>query len=178
MLEAPREFETERLLLRQLREEDLDAYAGFMADPIVMEHMGGVSSRADAWRHIAVILGHWQLRGFGMYAVCEKGSGRFVGRIGPNFPESWPDREIGWLLGREFWGKGYASEAAAAMRDMVFETLGWNRLVSLIAPGNVGSEKVAERIGESLTDEIFWVRGQFETRVFALKRSAWERSRA
>ena len=108
-------LETERLVLRPFREADLDAYADLCADPMVMKFLnaaGAPISRADAWRQMAMYLGHWELRGFGTWAVVERVTGEFVGRVGLHYPEGWPDRELGWTIARKFWGKGYASEAA------------------------------------------------------------------
>ncbi len=141
---------TERLTLRPFREADLDAYAAMCADPEVMRFLnatGASLSRADAWRQMSMYLGHWELRGYGTWAVEERGSGDFVGRVGLHFPEGWPDRELGWTVARKFWGRGYASEAARAAIAHAFGTLGWPHLVSLIHPDNHRSARLAERLG-------------------------------
>ena len=156
-VEIPR-LETPRLILRALDPGDFEAFAAMMADPDVARYLtldGKPQDRADAWRSFAFIAGHWQMRGFGMWAVEEKTTGRFVGRIGPNYPEGWPDREIGWTIAREFWGKGYASEAARAAMDYAFDTLGWRRAISLIHPDNARSVAVAQRLGERRLPETF-----------------------
>lgn len=143
-------LETDRLTLRLLRESDLDAYAAMSADPEVMRFLsagGGLLTRADAWRQMATYLGHWALRGYGTWAVEERATGAFVGRIGFHYPEGWPDRELGWTIARPFWGKGYASEAARAAIGHAFGTLGWSHVVSLIHPDNHRSERLAERLG-------------------------------
>ena len=89
---------THRLILRMFRESDLDAYAAMWRDPDVMRFVGDgyPLSRAEAWRNIALILGHWQLRGFGLWAVEERTTGILVGRVGCWRPEGWPGMEIGW----------------------------------------------------------------------------------
>lgn len=146
-------LETEHLILRPFRDADTDAYAAMGADPEVMEFLsadGGLLSRADAWRQMSMFLGHWALRGFGTWAVEEKASGEFVGRIGLHYPEGWPDRELGWTIARKFWGKGYATEGARASMDHAFVALGWTHLVSLIHPSNHRSARVAERLGQRL----------------------------
>ena len=148
------ELETERLLLRQFRESDLDAYHAFCSDEEVMRFLGPTLNRADAWRSMATVLGHWKLRGYGMWAVAEKSSGALVGRIGPWKPEGWPELEIGWTLARQFWGHGYATEAAKASRDYAFRELGATHVISLIDRRNVASIRVAERIGETFEREI------------------------
>lgn len=143
-------LETERLLLRPFRPADIDPYAEMCADSEVMEFLnatGSPISRADAWRQLAMYLGHWELRGFGTWAVEERGTGAFVGRVGLHFPEGWPDRELGWTIARKFWGRGYASEAARAAIAHAFGTLGWTHLVSLIHPNNHRSARLAERLG-------------------------------
>ncbi len=136
---------TERLTLRGWREEDLDAYAAIAADPEVMRFMGGPLDRADTWRQIAVFVGHWQLRGHGLWVV--ERDGELIGRVGLIRPEGWPGLEVGWLLGRDAWGHGYATEAARAAADYAWRKLGAQELISLIAPDNVPSQRVAERLG-------------------------------
>ena len=143
-------LETERLVLRPFRQADIDAYAELCADPMVMKFLnatGSPISRADAWRQMAMYLGHWELRGFGTWAVVERATEEFVGRVGLHYPEGWPDRELGWTIASKFWGKGYASEAARAAIGHAFGTLGWTHLVSLIHPDNHRSARLAERLG-------------------------------
>lgn len=147
------ELETERLVLRGLQEGDFEPYAKFSADPEVMRYlgvgplMGKPMNRIDAWRSLAMMLGHWQLRGYGMWAVVEKASGLFVGRVGLHNPEGWPGPEVGWTLGREYWGRGYASEAGRAAMQYAFDTLDLPHILSVIHPDNHNSIRVAERLG-------------------------------
>ncbi len=143
-------IETGRLLLRPFHGDDADAYAEMCGDPIVMRYLsetGAVLSREDAWRQMAMFAGHWVLRGFGMWALEERVSHQFVGRAGLHFPEGWPDRELGWALRREWWGRGFATEAARAAATYAFETLGWSHVISLIHPDNERSIRVAQRLG-------------------------------
>ncbi len=144
------ELRTRRLLLRPFRAEDVDAYAAMCADPEVMRYLSAAGqplSRAEAWRQMAMFSGHWQLRGFGTWVVEEADGGTFVGRVGLHYPEGFPDRELGWAICRRFWGRGLASEAARAVADHAFRTLGWDHVISLILPGNARSIKLAERLG-------------------------------
>ena len=149
-------LETERLRLRMFRESDLEAYARMCADPEVMRHLGDgkTLSRADAWRQMAGILGHWHLRGYGLWAVEERATGMLVGRIGHINPEGWPGFELGWMLGREHWGKGYATEGARAALDHAFVALDRAHVISLIRPDNRASVRVAERLGERLEGRV------------------------
>lgn len=144
------ELESERLRLRAFRDDDLDAFHGIVADAEVMRFMGGPRSRARAWADMAWSLGHWQLRGYGFWAVEEKASGALIGRIGLLNPEGWPGLEVGWLLGRAFWGRGYATEGGRAALAFAFEHLGVPEVISLIDPDNGASVCVAERLGEEL----------------------------
>jgi RimJ/RimL family protein N-acetyltransferase len=145
-------LETERLTLRMLREADLDAYAAMLADAEVMRHIGDGKpmSRPDAWRSMATMLGHWQLRGCGLLAAVERAGGELVGRIGFWNPEGWPGFEVGWMLRREHWGRGYATEGARAALKYAFTELQQPRIISVIRPENVRSVRVAERLGERL----------------------------
>ena len=167
------ELETARLRLRHFRAADLDPYAALCADPEVMRYVGdrSVLSREDAWRQMAMLAGHWHLRGFGMWAVEERTTGAFVGRVGLYYPEGWPDREVAWALARPFWGRGYATEAARAALGEAFGRLGWARVISLIDPANTRSVRLAERLGERLEGEAT-IRGH-RVAVYALPRSAW-----
>jgi RimJ/RimL family protein N-acetyltransferase len=145
------ELETERLVLRMWREEDFEAYAGICADQEVMRYLGGKPfTRLEAWRHMAFLVGHWQLRGYGHWAVEEKASRGLIGRIGFLNPEGWPGFEIGWTLGRGHWGRGYAIEGARRALDYAFTELDQDHVISLIHPDNKGSIRVAERLGEKV----------------------------
>jgi RimJ/RimL family protein N-acetyltransferase len=138
-----------RLLLRMFRESDLDAYAAMCGDPEVMRYLGDgyPLTRAEAWRNMALVLGHWQLRGYGLWAVEERDTGVLAGRVGCWQPEGWPGMEIGWALRREFWGRGYATEAAQTVLADAFSRLDQPRLISLISPENAASIAVALRLG-------------------------------
>ena len=148
--------ETPRLLLRMLTASDFDAYAAMHADEEVTRFTARAAlSREEAFRHMAMLLGHWQLRGYGFWAVEEKATGAFVGRVGFHNPEGWPGFELGWSLAREHWGKGFASEAASAALEHAFTVMNRDHVISLIDPANVRSIAVAERLGESLEGETF-----------------------
>jgi RimJ/RimL family protein N-acetyltransferase len=144
-------LETERLLLRWLREDDFDEYAKMCRDPEVMRFLGGVLlTDIEVWRQMATIMGHWYFRGYGIWAVEEKSTGKLVGRVGCLYPIGWPAFEVGWTLARDSWGKGYATEAAQRALAYAFTELDRDHVISLIAPENVASIRVAERLGEKV----------------------------
>ena len=95
-------------------------------------------------------MGHWQMRGYGHWAVEEKASGRMIGRIGFLNPEGWPGFEIGWTLASHAWGKGYATEGGKRALAYAFKELDQRHVISLIHPDNKPSMRVAERLGEKL----------------------------
>jgi RimJ/RimL family protein N-acetyltransferase len=142
-------LETRRLLLRPFRESDLDAYARICSDGDVMRHIGAGNplSREEAWRSMAFILGHWQLRGYGLWAAEDKESGELIGRIGLHNPEGWPALEVGWLIERARWGEGLAPEGATAAIQFAFGQLGVSHISSMIRPLNQASIRVAEKLG-------------------------------
>lgn len=153
---APNVIETARLRLRPFRESDWDAYAAMCADGVVMRHLGtgATLTRDETWRAIAGMLGHWQLRGYGMWAIEAKDSPGLLGRAGFIDPPGWPGFELGWVLARGHWGRGYATEAARAALACAFATLRRARVIHLIRPGNAASIRVAERIGARRVDEV------------------------
>ena len=140
---------TDRLLLRDFRPADFESYAEMMADPDVSRHLmdGRPLSRAEAWRQLAMFIGHWTLRGYGLWAVEERATGQFIGRIGCLEPEGFPAFEIAYTLTRSAWGHGYAREGAAAALQYARETLGRTRIASIIRPANTASIRVAESLG-------------------------------
>jgi RimJ/RimL family protein N-acetyltransferase len=166
-------LKTERLLLRMIREEDFEEYAALVADPEVARHLGEGKPlpRADAWRQMAFVLGHWQLRGYGLWAVEEAATGRLVGRVGFLDPEGWPGFELAWTLAREFWGRGYATEAARRALAYAFEELGRDHVISLIRPANAPSVRVAERLGERLEGRVELFGS--EALVYGITRADW-----
>ena len=175
-------LETERLVLRPFALADADAYALICADPEVMRWVrdGQPLTRAAAWRSIATYLGHWQLRGYGFWALEEKATGRLVGRAGLWNPEGWPGIEVGWLLARDVWGRGYATEAARAALDFAFDRLDAAHVVSVIHPENARSIRVAERLGERC-ERTMVVEGdggrRFDVVVYGVAREAWRAAR-
>ena len=147
------ELVTERLELRRWRADDLDDYAPIVADPEVSHYLGAAVDRVTAWRQIAIFIGHRELRGWTSSAVVERDTGRLIGRGGLWQPEGWPGLEVGWILARAVWGRGYATELGAAVRDLAFGVLGVPHLISVIHRDNAASIRVAEKIGSRLEGE-------------------------
>lgn len=150
---APAELRTERLVLRQWRDEDRDVWAAMNADPRVMEHFPSALDRATADdfvdRHRARLDEH----GWGLWAVEVPGVAPFIGFIGlngPGFdvPGHGPDcLEVGWRLAARHWGQGYAPEGAQATLDFAWVELGRDEVVSFTAVGNANSRRVMEKLG-------------------------------
>ncbi|MBT8039821.1 MAG: GNAT family N-acetyltransferase [Xanthomonadales bacterium] len=165
-------IETERLVLREIDpERDFEAWAEAMADEQTVRYLGTPPmSRAQAWRSMAVAIGHWRIRGFGFFSLEKKDSGEWIGRVGPWYPEGWPAPEVGWTISPRHLRQGYATEAARASLRYAFDTLGWSEVIHCILPGNRASIGVAEKIGSTLryvaeglpavTDEEVLVYGQ------------------
>jgi RimJ/RimL family protein N-acetyltransferase len=142
---------TERLLLRDWTDADAEPFARLNADPRVMEFFAARLDRAQSDAFLAHIRHGIAKRGYGLFATEVKASASFIGFVGlapVDFAAAFaPATEIGWRLARESWGQGYASEAAAAVRDYAFTDLGLAELVSFTAEWNQPSRRVMERIG-------------------------------
>ncbi|HWB23066.1 MAG TPA: GNAT family N-acetyltransferase [Gaiellaceae bacterium] len=161
-------LETERLTLTPIDESSLDAFAVFMADPEVMRFIGGETlDRNEVEIRLGMMRERFERDGFGHFVLTRKADGRIVGRAGllvwtvPEWTittraEAQGDYEIelGWTLGREFWGHGYATEAARAIQEFAFGELGLDRLISLIDPENVASVAVARRLGMEIEGAV------------------------
>jgi RimJ/RimL family protein N-acetyltransferase len=151
-------LETPRLILRGWRPEDFEPYAAMLAEPETVRFItrkGEPLSRREVWSEMAFLIGHWQMLGHGMFVVEERATGAFLGRIGPLAPEGWPGFEIAWGLNAAARGRGFAEEAARAAIDWSFETFPLDRIVSIIHPLNLPSQRLAERVGERRTAELF-----------------------
>ena len=149
-------MQTDRLLLRQWRESDLDAYARMVADPEVMRYLadGVPVDRFGAWRQLAAFIGHGVLRGYTHWAIELRASGEFIGRAGPWRPDGWPALEIGWAIAPQHQGRGYATEAGGVAQHVAWTSLKPDRLVSLVRPANAPSAAVARKLGGVLSETI------------------------
>ena len=150
-------LETENLILRPFKDEDVDDYFGVLDSPEVRRwlHIPESLDRSEAWQQMAWFVGQWELRGTGHWALEEKKSGQFVGRAGLHRPErhDWPGVEVGWLLHPDYWGRGYATEAGAVAVRYGFEDLQVDKLFSCILPENHRSQAVAKRLGFEFLEE-------------------------
>ncbi|MCW5251375.1 GNAT family N-acetyltransferase [Streptomyces sp. SHP 1-2] len=139
-------IETERLSLRPLRTDDVDAFVALHADERVSRFVGAYS-RERALERLADVERQWAQRGHGLCAVELRSGGEFIGRTGLNHWAEFDEVELGWTLKPGAWGHGYATEAARACLDWGFATLDTDRFTSMIRPGNTASLRVAERLG-------------------------------
>lgn len=141
---------TARLTLRQPAPLDEAAVVAFYMSER-SQYAGGFVPRFRACSNFFALLGHWQCRGFGLWAVTETGrDDAIIGLVGPYYPDGWPETECGWLMFDGHEGKGYAFEAAQAALQDCRTRLGWTDIVHYIAPPNRRSIALAERLGARL----------------------------
>ena len=158
----PRRLETDRLLLRTFVNDDWRALHEHFADPECTRYtFRRALTEAASWRAMASMAGHWDLRGYGPYAVEEKATGTVLGTVGPWYPLEWPEPEIKWALARRHQGKGYASEAVRAVQRMAHECLPDLALISLIDRQNAPSIRLALAVGATLERELEFAGGPF-----------------
>ena len=147
-------IETERLLLREWRDSDLEPFFALNADPEVMAHFPAVLSREESDETLTRIRNHFEKHGFGLWAVEATGkegaSAGFIGFVGlmvPTFEASFtPCVEVGWRLARAHWNRGYATEGAEAALRVGFEGFDLSEIVSMTTSANVRSRRVMERL--------------------------------
>jgi len=144
-------IETKRLLLRRWRDSDIEPFAALNADQIAMRFMPGTMTADETRAMVGRIHEHFDAHGFGLWAVEVPGVAPFIGFVGlqrPTFDAHFtPCVEIGWRLAPAHWGKGYATEAAAAALRYGFEHLNLDQIVSFTVAANNPSWSVMERIG-------------------------------
>jgi RimJ/RimL family protein N-acetyltransferase len=159
---APR-LETERLILREFRADDLDAHAATLGDAEVMRFIGGKPmTREDSWRRLCSGVGSWQLIGIGPWAVERKSDGAMVGHCGffefqrEMEPSIRGEPEMGWIFDRSVHGQGIAFEACARALLWADEMLGASSYPAIISLENVASMKLAERLGFKRLDDAVY----------------------
>ena len=144
-------IETDRLLLRPIEKDDIARFVAIYADPEVMRHIGsgGPATPEETTELIGRRMAEYASRGYGILAVVEKASGELIGRCGLLHwqIEGTDELEVGYILARSAWGRGYATEAASAVRDFALHELGRRRLIALVRYGNDASANVARKLG-------------------------------
>jgi RimJ/RimL family protein N-acetyltransferase len=175
-------LETDRLVLRAPVPEDAETLAPTYADPEVMRYVGDgrALTRAETERSVRRMIERWEADGFGLFTTVRKEDGAVIGRVGLLVwnTDTWEpttraqgaevptEVEVGYTLGRDFWGQGYATEAAGAVRDYALGGLGAERLIALIIHGNTASENVARKLGLEYERDIML--GRRDAQLFAL----------
>jgi RimJ/RimL family protein N-acetyltransferase len=163
-------LETERLLLRPLGIDDLDDFVELHEDPCVTRYISDFD-RPQAAARLRQVEREWSERGHGMFGALDLSTGRFLGRVGLRYWPQFDETEVGWVLRRDAWGHGYATEAGRACVEWGFTTLPVPYLTSMIDPPNSASIRVARRLNMSpLREDVLL--GD-EVVVYALGRHEW-----
>jgi RimJ/RimL family protein N-acetyltransferase len=169
----PARLETTRLILRELDLDDLDALARLLGDEEALVHWGPPLDRAGAVAWIERNRARYAADGFGRCAVVLRETGELVGDCGLHRTtvEGAGEVELGWIVSRVCWGRGIATEAAAAWRDHAFGQLGLPRIVSMVAEHNAASRSVADKLGMQVERVAVW--GGAPMLMYALERDRW-----
>lgn len=159
----PPVLQSDRLILRPHRAEDFGDVVALWADPDVVRYIGGTpSSRSESWGRLLRYAGHWQLLGFGYWAVEAREDGRFLGEVGfadyqrDIIPSLNSVPEAGWVLASAAHGQGYASEAVHCMHHWADEVKGWVGTVCLFDPDHAVSQHVALKTGYKVSGEAVY----------------------
>jgi ribosomal-protein-alanine N-acetyltransferase len=170
--------QTARLLLRPFTPADRGALAPIYGDPDVMRYMR--TGNPTPAERLPVILDYyiryWQEHPFGLWAVERRDDGALLGQCGLFHLDNTAEVEVAYLLAKDAWGQGFATEAAAATLRYGFETVGLDRIVAVVRPQNIASQRVLEKIG------LFYERNaryyELDVRYYGLNRADWEPSLA
>ena len=172
-------LETRRLILREMSLADLDFVAAMLADPEVMRFYPRCYSREESETWVQRSLNRYARHGHALWLALDKASGQPVGQVGLLIQniQGVEEREVGYLIHRPFWRRGFATEAALACRDYAFTMLGRERVIALVRPENVPSQGVARKLG--MQPESYTVQhSTFTHLVFSILRTAWMREQA
>lgn len=145
-------IQTQDLILRGYREDDFEALAAFGASPRA-GFVGGPHDRWASWRAFLAGVGHWALRGFGMWVVEHRETGRVAGRVGMILNDGWHEPELGWHIYDGFEGRGYAYQSTRAARHHAARHMGLDRVISYIDAQNIRSIRLAHRLGATFERE-------------------------
>lgn len=165
--------ETSRLLLRYFTWDDLNDMATIYADPVVMAFRGSTRTFEQTQQLFNWMFDNYSKDGFELWAIIHKANNQLIGTCGLIAQEvdEQQETEMGYLLASQYWGQGLATEAAIAVRDYGFEQLSCNRIISLIDPGNIASQKVALKVGLVYEKDItHWDK---TVRVYAIHKSSF-----
>jgi [ribosomal protein S5]-alanine N-acetyltransferase len=161
-------LETDRLLLRELTLGDVDSALEIFSDPIAMAY-SRLKNREEVKERVQLNLNSYAENGFGLWACLLKNTGQFLGMCGIIYHEDIDgvcEREISYHFLREFWGQGFAAEAARASKNYAFQNCDLSRLISIIDPDHHASRRVAERVGMSMEKEVKWLARNFNVYCF------------
>ena len=169
-------LETERLLLRRLEIDDLEPLFKLYSDPEIRKYFPeGVLSFEDTKEELEWFLnGHPRHPELGLWATIHKPSGKFIGRCGllPWKIDGQDEVEIAYLIDKDFWNQGLATEAAQAIREYAFTKLGLSRLICLIDPDNLASQRIAEKTGMTVERRVDGIDGDnFPTLIYSMTKS-------
>ncbi|HVM23539.1 MAG TPA: GNAT family N-acetyltransferase [Sphingomicrobium sp.] len=140
-------LETDRLILRAPAAADFPAYRTFYSNPEASAFYGGPLSPVLAWRKLAFDLGHWAIRGFGMWSVIERETGSFAGGCGIVWPEGWPRHELTWWIIPSARRRGLAFEASRAVIAWGYNTLAFDPIETHMNDDNAAARRLAEKLG-------------------------------
>ena len=167
---------TERLVLRPFRDEDVAPWAALNADPEVTEFLGEPLNREQSDQIAAAINAKYEADGYGFLAIERRSDGAFLGAGGLSREQWYPDDlEVGWRLAREYWGHGYATEAATSWLEHGFTNLNLPRIIAVTDTPNARSIAVMRRLGMTFDHEATLEEDgvEFEATVYSLTADAW-----
>ena len=168
-------IETERVYLRPFTFDDLDAFAVICSDQDVMRYIGAGRplSREETQVRLNAIIEHRDKNGFGVWAAVDRSKSTLMGYCGLQFLDNTPEVEVGYRLAKRFWGMGLASETAKASLRYGFEELSLGRIVAVVQPANIASQRVLEKVGlRYVKDARFY---NSEVKYYALTREDYQR---
>ena len=148
------EFRTGNLLLRRWRARDVEFYASFFGNESTAKYYGGTMDRSQSWRHLASVIGHWELRGFGVWAVERTTDHELIGCAGYWEPDGWPATELAFWFVNDAYETRHALEAVKAVCARSSDYPEVSKIVSYIAPGNAPARELIEAVGGKLVDTV------------------------